>query len=87
MTFIHTNKEEKKKKREQRRLSKTLSRSSKVSQTLSRLSNVSHTKQKSFLKSVIYTKETRKNSWPLKLSLSRTHTVRGALILIHIDLY
>ena len=85
MTFIYTNKEEKKKKREQSRLSQTLSRSSKVSHTLSGSSKVSHTKQKSVLKSVIYTKETRKNYWPSKLS--RTHTVRGDLILIHIDLY
>ena len=85
MTFIHTNKEEKNKKREQRRLSQTLSMSSKVSHTLSRSSKVSHSKQKSVLKSVIYTKKTHKNSWPPKLS--RTHTVRGALILIHIDLY
>jgi len=85
MTFIHTTKEEKKKKREQSRLSQTLSRSSKVSHTLSGSSKVSHTKQKSVLKSVIYTEETRKNSWPSKLS--HTHTVRGALILIHIDIY
>ena len=85
MTFIHTKKEEKRKKREMRRLSQTLSRSSKVSHTLSRSSKLSHTKQKSVLKSVIYTKKTRKNSWPLKLSC--THIVRGALILIHIDLY
>ena len=73
MTFIHTNKEEKKKKREQRRLSQTDSRSSKESHTLSRSSKVSHTK------------ETRKNSWPSKLS--HTHTVRWTVILIHIDLY
>ena len=84
MTFIHTNKEEKKKKGEQRRLSQTRSRSSKESHTLSRSSKVSHTKQKSVLK-VSHTKKTRKNSWPSKLS--RTHTVRGALILIHIDIY
>ena len=50
MTFIHTNKEEKKKKREQRRLSQTLSRSTKVS----------HAKQKSFLKNVTHQGDSQK---------------------------
>ena len=84
MTFIHTNKEEKKKKREQRRLSQTLSRSSEVSHTLSGRQKC-HTLSKKVYSKVSYTEETHKNSWPLKVSC--THIVRGTHILIQINIY